>query len=108
MSIPAPRPRGDLRPAGIERNGKLPWSSALLAAQKAQARRLEETEAEVIGLKVTVRTLQQRLHDARDRLENWKLRQEAWRRERAELIGKLRRYGLETGPPSPARQPEDW
>ena len=68
------------RAGGITR---LPWESALFAA-------VEKLEEELRTCKGERAKLQARVVDLNRRLENWQARQEAWRRERAELLGRLK------------------
>lgn len=68
---------------------ELPWNEALLRANKAQADRLAEAEEEIKTLKVTIVNLKRRLREAKHRQANWLLRQQAWRHERRELLGRL-------------------
>jgi chromosome segregation ATPase len=68
------------RAGGITR---LPWESALFAA-------VEKLEEELRACKGERAKLQARVVDLQHRLENWQLRQETWRRERAELLGRLK------------------
>ena len=65
------------------------WGGALLQAAQSQAARLTEAEAEIKRLKVTVRTLQRRLYEARERQANWELRRQAWAADRRELLRQL-------------------
>ena len=68
-----------------------PWNQALYQLTEQQARRLEEAEAEIVALKVTIVNLKRRLQQARLVHANWKLRQQAWRAERDELLRRLAR-----------------
>lgn len=69
----------------ISGNGTKPWDEGLLAATRAAEARLELARREYGLLLVENRKLKHQLAEARRRLENWKVRQEAWRRERAGL-----------------------
>lgn len=92
MSDEIPSPAGTRRQAEPSRNGpaKLPWESALYEAVAALEHRAEEAEAERDRLVLENHVLRKQLREARSRLENWKLRQESWRRERAEILGRQR------------------
>jgi hypothetical protein len=68
------------RAGGITR---LPWESALFAA-------VEKLEEDLRVCKGERAKLQAQVVDLRHRLENWHARQEAWRRERAELLERLK------------------
>jgi hypothetical protein len=68
------------RAGGITR---LPWESALFAA-------VEKLEDDLRACKGERAKLQARVVALQHQLENWRLRQDAWQRERAELLAKLR------------------
>jgi len=65
---------------------KLPWEDALYDAVRALERRLSEAEAERDQLVMECHLLRKQLRACRERLQNWQLRQQAWRRERAEIL----------------------
>lgn len=77
-----------------------PWDAAMLAANRAQAARLAELEAENARLQVTIVNMRRRLARAKELHANWLLRQAAWRRERDEL---LHRLSLTTAAVEPSR-----
>lgn len=94
MSDEIPSPAGKRRPTPrSSENGpvQLPWEGALYAAVQALERRAAEAEAEQQRLFLVNQGLQRRLEECRGRLENWQLRQAAWRRERDELLQRLER-----------------
>lgn len=62
---------------------KPPWESALYEAMRKQEGQLRQCKAERARL-------QARVVDLTHRLENWQLRREAWARERAELLQRLK------------------
>jgi len=64
----------------------MPWESALYDAVRALERRATEAERERDRLILRVHKLEKALWECRQRLENWQLRQNAWRQERAELL----------------------
>lgn len=68
---------------------ELPWNAALLDANRAQAQRLVEAEAEVVKLKAERAELRRKLYLARQRQSNWLIRQRTWREERQELLRRL-------------------
>jgi len=68
-------------PAG-SRLAKPPWQDALFAAVDAKARENAE-------LRATIAQLNARLYRANEARERWKLRQQAWHRERAELLARI-------------------
>ena len=68
------------RAGGITR---FPWESALFSV-------VEKLEDELRACKGERAKLQARVVDLQRRLENWQLRQQAWQRERDELLGKQR------------------
>lgn len=71
----------------------LPWETALFAAVANLEERLADcnrTRAEALAELSTERA---RVREARRRLENWKLRQNAWTSERTELLERLHRKG---------------
>jgi len=88
MSDEIPSPAGSRPPAEPFQNGpvRLPWESALYDAVRALELRTADAEQERDRLILRVHKLEGQLRDCRARLENWKLRQDAWRRERAELL----------------------
>ena len=63
-----------------------PWLATLDRLYRQKCAETEQLTDEIIRLKVTVETLQRRLREARNRQELWEARQQAWRRERAELL----------------------
>jgi hypothetical protein len=72
---------------------ELRYDAALLDANRMQAERLAEVElalaernAEIVRLKVVVAGQRRKLYLARQRQENWLLRQKAWTAERSELL----------------------
>lgn len=91
MSDDVPSPAGQRRPAEPSRDGLtgMPWESALYDAVRALERRVNAAEAERDKLVLEVHMLNQKVWDARRRLENWQLRQQAWHRERDELLRRL-------------------
>ena len=70
----------------------MPWESALYDAVGRLEARAVEAERENERLIVRVHRLEHALRECRTRLENWKLRQEAWRRERGELLARIRDF----------------
>lgn len=74
---PPPSPNGSMR---------LPWEGALYSAVSALEKRAEEAERERDEMVLVNHKLRKDLYACRERLDNWKLRQEAWHRERAELL----------------------
>lgn len=78
-----------------ERNGlaALPWQSALYEAVRGLEAQLDACRKENTELHVAVSQLNARLNKAREWArgsnERWGLRQEAWHRERAELLARL-------------------
>lgn len=95
--VPSPAARRPVQAEPAERNGlsALPWHSALYQAVRALEAQLDACRKENTELHITVSQLSARLtkarHWARESNERWRLRQEAWHRERAEL---LRRLGI--------------
>ena len=73
-----------------DENGKPPWKTALYVAVQAAEQRATELEADKAQLLLENHTLRNALRECRGRLENWKIRQETWRRERDELLRRLR------------------
>ena len=88
MNDEIPSPAGTGPPAPPPHDGpvRLPWESALYDAVRALEQRAREAERERDRLILRVHKLEGQLRECRTRLENWKLRREAWRRERAELL----------------------
>lgn len=88
MSDEIPSPAGVRRPAEPSRNGptQLPWESAIYEAVRALERRVEEAERERDQLVMENHVLRKRLRESRERLANWELRRQAWRREREEVM----------------------
>lgn len=70
---------------------KLPWESALYAAVREREAEIEKLRRERAELLLANHRQREALRQARGRLENWKLRQAAWRRERAHLLAELRK-----------------
>ena len=64
-----------------------PWLASLDKLYRQKCDEVTTLEAEVLRLKVTVKTLRGRLANARRRLDLWDARHEAWKRERKELLG---------------------
>ena len=88
--VPSP-PNGDEIPATAGRRPtKLPWEDALFEAVRKNEQRLHELEREKTELVLENHRLRRALRICRERLENWKLRQNAWRRERDQLLNQLR------------------
>lgn len=84
-----PSPAG--KTAQPEHNGlaKMPWESALYEAVRALEHRAREAERERDEMALVNHKLRRDLALSRERLENWKLRQAAWRRERDELLRRI-------------------
>ena len=93
--VPSPAPRRPVQAEPAERDGlsALPWHSALYQAVQGLEAQLDTCRKENTELHVAVSQLNARLakarHWARESNERWRLRQEAWRRERAELLARL-------------------
>ena len=68
-----------------------PWSQALLAAVRKLEAERDELQQQLASSQLAVSQLRSRLQQARTQLDNWRLRHEAWRRERAELLARLER-----------------
>jgi hypothetical protein len=62
---------------------RLPWESAIYGI-------VEKLEGELRTCKGERAKLQARVVELQHRLENWHLRQETWKRERAELESRLK------------------
>jgi len=88
MSDEIPSPAGARRPPEPSRDGLggLPWESALYDAVRALEVRVVAAERERDELALSNSKLRRDLALCRERLENWRLRQAAWRRERDELL----------------------
>ena len=68
---------------------KMPWESALYVAVAALEDRLAEARLHYAELQADLAVERAKLRECRGRLENWKLRQQAWQRERQELLKRL-------------------
>ena len=77
---------------GSREMGKPPWDVALLANVRALEARVTDAENERTQLLVDNHQLNQKLRQCRERLENWKLRQAAWHRERDELLQRISQH----------------
>jgi chromosome segregation ATPase len=73
----------------VPNNFKMPWESALYQAVARMEDRLAEARRHYAELQADLAVERARLAECRGRLENWKLRQQAWQRERAELLARL-------------------
>lgn len=95
MSSETPDQAGERRQAepSSREMGRPPWDVALLANVRALEGRLAEAEAERSELLLANHQLSTKLRVCRERLENWKLRQQAWGRERDELLAQLKPPG---------------
>jgi len=60
---------------------KTPWLATLDSLYRDKVREAEELREENTRLRVTIQTLNRRIRQARDRQENWLLRQAEWRLE---------------------------
>lgn len=95
--VPSPAARRPVQAEPADRNGlsPLPWQSALYAAVRALEAQLDACRKENTELRVANSQLHARLEKAREWARksngNWRLRQQAWHRERDEL---LRRLGI--------------
>ena len=93
---PSPADRRAVPTEPAERDGltRLPWESALYASLRALEADLDACRKENAELHLTVSQLHARLNKARawarTSQENWKLRQQAWHRERNELLKTLK------------------
>lgn len=76
-------------PASSNGSFKPPWESALYTAVAALEDRLAEARVHYAELLADLAVERAKTREARGRLENWKLRQQAWNRERAELLARL-------------------
>lgn len=96
--IPSPAQR-PVQTRAPERDGlaPLPWQGALLSAVSAMEADLNACRAENAQLRSENTQLRARLAKgriwARTTAENWKLRQQAWHRERDELLARLAEHG---------------
>ena len=92
--VPSPAER-PVQAEPAERNGlsPLPWEGALYSAVSALEAQLVACRTENAELLLTVSQLNAKLSKARawarTTSENWKLRQQAWHRERDELLARL-------------------
>lgn len=88
--VPSPG-RRSAPPAEPSRNGpaQLPWESALYGAVAALEDRLAACNRAHAELRAELEIERARVRECRSRLENWKLRQAAWARERNELLERL-------------------
>jgi len=85
--IPSPASRRPVEPASrVSGPTQPPWAEALLGAVRARLERVERENAE---LHHVVAQLNARLYRANQARERWLLRQQAWHRERAELLERL-------------------
>jgi chromosome segregation ATPase len=93
--VPSPAPSRPVQAEPADRNGltSLPWEGALFGAVRALEAQLNACRTENAQLHRDLSQLNRRLYKARiwarDSNERWKLRQQAWRRERAELLARL-------------------
>lgn len=89
MSEKTPSPAR--RQAEPSRNGMAspPWDQALLASVRNLERRVVEAETGRTEALDAAQHAQAKLRECRRRLENWKLRQQAWTEERSELLRRL-------------------
>lgn len=93
--VPSPADRRPVQAAHAERDGlsPLPWEGALYSAVRALEAQLLACRQENAELHLAVSQLNARLTKARawarQSSDNWKLRQHAWHRERAELLARL-------------------
>lgn len=71
-----------------EPNGRKPWNEAIYADLRAAEDKLEIARQEYLKLLVANRKLRKQLYEARQRLERWEERRQAWTRERADLINR--------------------
>lgn len=94
-SVPSPTPRRPVqtKPAERDRLTTLPWHSALYQAVRALEAQLDASRKEVVELRVANSQLNAQLQKARtwarNSNANWKLRREAWHRERDELLRRI-------------------
>ena len=90
MKGDVPSPATEVIPAA---NGmrKPPCETALYKAVAAKDAEIEELRRERAELLLQNHKLRASLRTARERLENWKLRQASWRRERAALLERAQR-----------------
>lgn len=86
--VPSPAPKRPLQAQPANRNGlsALPWEGALYAAVSALEAQLDASRKENLQLRAQLAHAREW---ARKSNRNWKLRQEAWHRERAELLARL-------------------
>jgi len=89
-SVKIPEPRVEAEPTnGLAR---LPWHDALYHQVNALQAELDEQKAANARLRAENSGLRQNLRLAKQRLENWALRQQAWRVERAELDRRIKSF----------------
>lgn len=86
--VPSPE-RSQLPPPPLATPFKPPWESALYTAVAALEDRLAEARRLYAELLADLAVERAKTRECRGRLENWKLRQQAWQRERAELLARL-------------------
>lgn len=92
--VPSPAKRA-VQAEPAQRNGisNLPWEGALFAAMSALEAQLDACRKENAELLSANALLTARLYKGRvwaqTQTDNWKLRQQAWHRERAELLARL-------------------
>jgi len=89
--VPSPAARRAVQTSPAERDGlaPLPWQSALYDAVRALEARLNKCRRENARLMADISQLNARLYRANQARERWQLRQQAWHRERAELVARL-------------------
>jgi hypothetical protein len=92
--VPSPAKRPvQAEPADRHGLSALPWEGALYSAVHGLEAQLRASRSEIAELQRTNAQLRATLAKARawarTSNENWKLRQQAWRRERTELLARL-------------------
>lgn len=92
---------------------KLPWEGALYTALRQLEGDLADAQAQIAELRAANSQLHSQLQRARTwartKTENWKLRQDAWRVERRELLDRLEELSSlskEKSPSTPDRDGE--
>ena len=97
--VPSPALRRAVQAEPAERHGlsRLPWEGALHSAVSALEAQLLLCRQENAELRRDISQLNAQLSKgrawARTTAENWKLRQQAWHRERDELLARLGENG---------------
>lgn len=91
--IPSPADRRPVQAEPAERHGltRLPWESALFETMRELEAQLNICREENVRLRLADTQLKAKLRHAHHLLDNWRLRREAWVRERRELLDRLGR-----------------